>query len=125
MKFERYIRAEMERDISPRRLAAARRAIAKANDAMALLPEFQITETPAERCARYDAETVAAVRRWRQNEAKNWKRARVLVRTLTPDQIKELDQRWTFNRFMPKTAVMLLESIRAITHQIQEEPVNN
>ena len=115
----------LDRGISPRRLAAARRAIDKANEAMALLPEFQVTETLAERCARYDAETVAAVRRWRNADAKNWKCARLLVRTLTPDQVNELNRRRRFNRFMPKTAVYLSESIQVITKQIDPEPINN
>lgn len=68
MKFYLHIKAT-RRDITPRRLAIARRALQKQADAVALFPELQPTQTPQERCEQFDRETVDMVQRWRDAEA--------------------------------------------------------
>lgn len=118
MKFDRFIRAE-RRSITGRRLAAAKRALQRQADAVALFPELQPTETPEQRCERFDLASVATVQRWRDDEAKRWRRARRELRAMTAEQQAQVDRRWAQNRFMPKTAVYLLESIRAVKKEAQ------
>ena len=118
MKFQPHIKATNTREVSPRRLAAARRALQRQADAVALFPELQPTQTPQERCEQADRETVAMVQRWRNAEAQNWKRARRLFRALPTTTRAEVAARFWDNRFMPKTAVYLLETIRGITKEI-------
>lgn len=113
MKFYRFIRAE-RRPVTGRRLAAAKRALRRQADAVALFPELQPTETPQERCDRFDLDSVATVQRWRDAEAERWRKARRELRAMTPAEQSQVDRRWAQNRFMPKTAVYLLETIRAV-----------
>jgi hypothetical protein len=113
MKFQPHIKA-IRREVTPRRLAAARRALTRQAEAVALFPDLQPTETPQERCDRFDLEGVATVQRWRDAEADRWRRARRTLRTLSAEQRAQVHARFTLNRFMPKTAVYLLEIIRAV-----------
>jgi len=115
MEFYPHIKATNTRAVTPRRLAAARRALQRQADAVALFPELQPTQTPQQRCEQADRETVAMVQRWRDREAKNWKRARRMFRALTPTTRAQVEMRFWGNRFMPKTAVYLIETIRAVT----------
>jgi hypothetical protein len=118
MKFSPHIKAT-RRAITPRRLAAARRALQNQADAVALFPELQPTQTPQERCDQFDAEAVAMVQRWRDHEAATWKRARQMFRALPSAQRAEVQARYWGNRFMPKTAVYLLETIHTVTKEAQ------
>ena len=113
MKFQSHIKAT-RREVTPRRLAAARRALTRQAEAVALFPDLQPTETPQERCDRFDLEGVAMVQRWRDDEADRWRRARRTLRTLSAEQRAQVHARFTLNRFMPKTAVYLLEVIRTV-----------
>ena len=113
MKFQPHIKAT-RREVTPRRLAAARRALARQADAVALFPDLQPTETPQQRCDRFDLDGVAMVQRWRDAEASRWRRARRTLRNLSTEQRAQVHTRFTLNRFMPKTAVYLLETIRAV-----------
>ncbi len=116
MTFQRFIRAE-PRPITARRIAAARRALQRQADAVALFPELQPTETPEQRCARFDLENVAAVQRWRDDEADRWRRARRALRAMSPEAQAQVDRRWAQNRFMPKTPVYLLDIIAAVQRE--------
>lgn len=113
MQFDRFIRAE-RRPITGRRLAAARRALQRQADAVALFPELQPTETPEERCERFDRGNVAAVQSWRDTRAANWRRARYQFRTLPPIERHIVQRQFFGNRFMPKDPVYLLETIRDV-----------
>ena len=119
MIFQKFIRDDV-RPITSRRLAAARRALQRQADAYALVPEFQPTETPAERCTRFDRETSGAVRRWRDLQAKHWRSGRAQFRALAPELRAQVAARFWGNRFMPKTATYLCEVIRSVT---QENPL--
>ena len=114
MKFSSHIKATFTREVTPRRLAAASRALQKQADAVALFPELQPTQTPQERCEQADRETVAMVQRWRDREAANWKRARRMFRALPTATRAQVEANFWGNRFMPKTAVYLIETIRAV-----------
>lgn len=118
MKFSPHIKAT-RRAITPRRLAIARRALQQQADAVALFPELQPKQTPQERCDQFDDESVAMVHRWRDHEAASWRRARRIFRTLPPTARAQVEARFWGNRFMPKTAVYLLETIHAVTKEIQ------
>jgi hypothetical protein len=118
MKFDRFIRAE-RRPITGRRLAAARRALQRKSDEVALFPELQPTQTPEERCRQFDDNTIAFVQSLRDHRASNWRRARHQLRTMLPFLRGIVEARFFRNRFMPKDPVYLLEIIRAVT---KEEP---
>lgn len=113
MNFERFIKAD-QRPITARRIAAAQRALDRKKEEVSLFPELQPKETPEERCARFDQESVATIRRWRSDEAARWKRARKAYYNLSSDDRAAVNARWRDNRFMPKTAVYLLETLRAV-----------
>jgi hypothetical protein len=113
MKFDRFIRAE-RRPITGRRLAAAKRALQRQADAVALFPELQPTETPAQRCHRFDEASLATVQRWRDTRAADWRRARRTLRAMSAEQQAQVDRRFTQNRFMPGDPVYLLEIIRDV-----------
>lgn len=113
MQFDRFLRAE-RRPVTGRRLAAARRALQRQADAVALFPELQPTETPEERCERFDIANVAAVQRWRDHRAANWLRARRQFRALPPIERHIVQRQFFGNRFMPKDPVYLLEVIRDV-----------
>jgi hypothetical protein len=116
MRFDRYpLRTGNRRGPTPRRLAAARRALKRQADDVALFPELAPTETPEERVARFDADTDKAVASWRDLEAKHWRRARAQFRALTTEQQARVSQAFWGNRFMPKNGTYLLETIRAET----------
>jgi len=113
MIFQPHIKATPSRIVTSRRLAAARRALQRQADAVALFPELQPKQTPQERCEEADRQTVAMVQRWRDREAANWKRARRMFRALPPAARAQVEANFWGNRFMPKTAVYLIETIRA------------
>lgn len=116
MKFDRYIRAE-RRPITGRRLAAAKRALHRQAEAVALFPELQPTQTPEERCRQFDDSTVAFIQSLRDHRAVNWRRARHQLRTMLPFLRGIVEARFFGNRFMPKDPVYLLEVIRAVTKE--------
>lgn len=115
MKFYPYIKAT-RRPVTGRRLAAARRALQRQADKVALFPELAPTETPAERVDRFDAESVAMVQRHRDWLAQTWRRARRQLRALPPEQHAEVMRQWR-NKFLPKTAVYLADIIFTVTRR--------
>src|SRR5512143_4355340 len=100
MKFDRYIRAE-RRPITGRRLSAARRALQRQADEVALFPELQPTETPEQRIARLDADAQAHHQRIRDHTAATWRRARRALRSLTPAQLAQVMDRWHCTNWHP------------------------
>ena len=113
MQFDRFIKAT-RRPVTGRRLAAARRALQRKADAVALFPDLAPTETAAERVDRFDAESVATVQRWRDHAAQTWRRARRQLRELTPEQHAAVMAQWN-NKFLPKQAHYLADIIFTVT----------
>jgi hypothetical protein len=113
MQFDRYIKAT-RRPVTGRRVAAARRALQRQADKVALFPELAPTETPAERIDRFYDECVAMVQSHRDYLAETWRRARRQLRALTPEQRAEVMRQWN-NKFLPKTAVYLADIISTVT----------
>jgi DNA-directed RNA polymerase specialized sigma24 family protein len=94
--------------------AAARRALQRQADEVALFPELAPTESPAERVERFDAESLATVQRWRDHAAHTWRRARRQLRSLPPEQRAAVMARWS-NKFLPKQAHYLADITFTIT----------
>jgi hypothetical protein len=115
VQFDPYIKAT-RRPVTGRRLAAARRALQRQADKVALFPELAPTETPGERVERFDAEVVAMVQRRRDDLAQTWRRARRQLRALTPEQRAKVMAQWN-NKFLPKHAVYLADIIFTVTRQ--------
>lgn len=115
MKFDPYIKAT-RRPVTGRRLAAARRALQRQADSVALFPELAPKKTPAERIDRFDSDSVAMVQRMRDHQAQTWRRARRQLRALTPEQRAEVMRQWS-NKFLPRTAVYLADIIFTITRR--------
>lgn len=93
MKFVRQSRRAL-RPVTGRRLSAARRALQRQADAVALFPELQPTETPEQRIARLDAQAEAHYQQIRDHAAATWRRARREFRTLTPTQRDQVLAQW-------------------------------
>ena len=115
MQFERHIKAT-RRHITGRRLSAARRALQRQADAVALFPELAPAESPAQRLDRLDAESLAMVQRWRQQTADTWRRARRQLRALSAEQRAAVMARWA-NPFLPKHAHYLADIIHTTSRQ--------
>ena len=100
MKFRRQFRRVL-RPITGRRLSAARRALKREADEVALFPELQPTETPEQRIARLDAAAEAHFQTLRDHTAATWRRARRTYRTLTPAQREQVLARWNAPTWHP------------------------
>jgi hypothetical protein len=114
MQFDRYTIRPTLRPITGRRLAAAKRALQRQADEVALFPELQPTETAESRCRRFDEAMAETVRDWRATRAAKWRRARKLYRSLDDSLRAEVDARFFDNRFMPKDPVYLLDIIHGM-----------
>jgi hypothetical protein len=116
MRFERYPRRVL-RPITGRRLSAARRALRREADAVALFPELQPTETPEQRIARLDANAAAHLQKIRDHTAATWRRARRALRSLTSAQLAQVMERWhCANWHPPHEAHYLADLIHTATH---------
>jgi hypothetical protein len=113
MNFSKSIR-HTSREITPRRLAAAARALRKQADAVALFPELQPKQTPAERCTKQDESTAIWWQSIRDYRAQTWRSARRELRAMTPEQQAEV-LRW-FN-VGPKDASYLADAVHTVKRQ--------
>ena len=118
MKFSRQLRSIL-RPVTGRRLSAARRALKRQADAVALFPELQPTETPEQRIARLDAAAEVHRQQMRDHSAATWRRARHAFRGLTPEQRARVLARWEHPTWHPPhEAHYLADLIYTITtHQ--------
>lgn len=116
MKFARQHRPIL-RPVTGRRLAAARRALQRQADEVALFPELQPTETPEQRIARLDAETQVHFQHLRDHTAATWRRARRAFRALTPDQRSQVLARWLHPTWHPpREAHYFADLIHTVKH---------
>ena len=100
MKFARQ-HPRVFRPVTGRRLSAARRALQREADAVALFPELQPTETPEQRIARLDVDADAHRQRMRDHAAATWRRARRGLRALTPAQRDRVLASWNHPTWHP------------------------
>lgn len=88
-------------EITPRKVAAARRAVQSARDKVALFPELVAeVESPEERIDALKAGAIENARYWRALQAKNWREARrrleAMPETVRRGVLKYWD-RWVAN----------------------------
>jgi hypothetical protein len=100
MKFHRQHKRTL-RPITGRRLSAARRALQRQTDAVALFPELQTTETPEQRIARLDADAEAHSQQMRNYAAATWRRARREFHALAPAQQAQVLASWNHPTWHP------------------------
>lgn len=82
------------RGATRQRLAAARRAIAAAQERDGFLPGVAALETPEDRVARFDGDAVAGRQRRRDDRAAEWRRGRARLFQLPPAQRREAIATW-------------------------------
>jgi len=82
MRFDRYQIAKVPREVTPRRMAAARRAVARELAEIPLFPELARDSSAEERMERLQTESLEFRRRMRQDRAEAWRRARAAMRAL-------------------------------------------
>lgn len=93
MRFTRYPKSEPY-EITPRKLAAARRAVQREKDRYPLFPELLTHQTAEERLEA----TATSQAEWRQHvrdhQAKQWRRARKSLRELPPGPRTAITRYW-------------------------------
>lgn len=95
MKFQRFpFRQAHTPGATPRRLAAARKAIQAQLDKVPLFPELVTIQDPEERIAIIDSGRIDNMAERRRDIARNWWRARRILRGLFPAQRESLLRWW-------------------------------
>jgi len=110
MRFNRYPRTTMA-EATPRRLAAARRAVNAEKDKYALFPEFVRHKTAEERVAAIQRHTVVFWDERRNDRAHSWRTARRQLREL-PDLTRRGVLAWWQRGGVPGCPEYLLGAIR-------------
>lgn len=113
IRYQRYPIKPKRRDITPRRLAAAKRALQRQRDKCPLFAD-QIAErqpTPEERIDKIDEQNLMCWIRLRKSECKNWLQLRHIVRKeICPWLKQEFLERWNKSS-CPGSAVYALDSL--------------
>lgn len=107
MRFTRYMMRETSYQMTPRKVAAARKAIEQDRERCGLFPEmmqFTTVEDRVDAIARHRSLWVADMR---QHQADNWRRARRLLRELPPGTRTGIRRYWA-QSIMPGDPVYLL-----------------
>jgi hypothetical protein len=93
MRFKKYPRWEPY-EVTPHKLAAARRAVQKQKDRHPLFPALLKHQTAKERLAAIAIERDQGWRRMRDHRAKQWRRARQVLRELPPGPRAAIKRYW-------------------------------
>lgn len=110
MRFSRYPKHE-DRGATPRRLAHARKWVAKDKEQIGLFPELARYQSAEERIANQDAGFAHYWQELRDGRARNWRQARAELLTLPPIRRAGLAAYWQRAR-CPGDPVYLLGMIR-------------
>lgn len=110
MRFDRYPSKD-PRPVTPPRMAAARRAVKREAESVALFPELRRFTTPEERLAQVDEDSAGRHRYMRAFMAAAWRQARREIKTLRPLQAEGI-LRWWAKGVCPGDPTYLLGSIR-------------
>jgi hypothetical protein len=110
------------RGTSPRRLAAAGRALARERERFGLFAKQVLVEqeTAADRIRRIDAENLRHDQSFRDLAAKHWREGRRLLRSVLPDIQAEVLQSWNRSGIPPRRS--LLRGLRPITASPSRNP---
>jgi len=90
MRFQKYPRTKHE-EPSNRRIAAAKKAVAREADAMALYPELRRDTDAMQRIERIDRGVAAWIQDMRDQEAHTWRYARKIYRLMPPEMRGKID----------------------------------
>src|ERR1700745_3625289 len=93
MRFTRYPRWEPY-EVTPRKLAAARRAVQKQKDRYPLFPELLKHQTAEERLASIAVEQESWWQQMRDEHARRWRKARQALRDLPPGPNAAIRRYW-------------------------------
>ena len=94
IRFRRSLRDSGPRPVTPRRLAAAQRRINLNNEKVGLFPELQEQHTAEERLRLYDEGHTQLIQGLRDLQARNWRRARAALRTLSAEDREAALELW-------------------------------
>lgn len=119
--WRRYEITKDKREWTGRRLAAARRAVEREEEANALVPELRRFHSVEERVALMDKREASLVTRLRAYQARWWMQARSALRSLSPEFRQRVLARWN-TRFMPGSPTNLLSLIRMMQRE-EEGPI--
>jgi hypothetical protein len=97
MKFDRYDVKGAARSRSPQRIHAAKRAVSKEAEDMALFPEMRRYSTPEERLDQVDGNSADFTARMRQFLARTWRDGRARLRALPPERRAIVMEHWNSN----------------------------
>jgi septation ring formation regulator EzrA len=98
MRFKRYPRWEPY-EVTPRKLAAARRAVEKDKDRYPLFPELLKHQTAEERIAAIASDREQWWQQMRDHRAKQWRRARQALRDLKSGPRAAIKRYWRTSGF--------------------------
>ena len=109
MIFERcvYEKGYRGREITPRRIACAKRTLAREAEKVSLFPELAPQETPEQRLGSFSEQEAENGKWWRQRRAQDWRRARRALDAMPVVQRRGLIKYFTVGG-MPKTPTNLL-----------------
>ena len=107
MKIRRRVPERLQaRGVTPRRLAAAERTLARERQRLALFARQVLTEqeTAEDRILRHDADNLRHDQGLRDLAAKHWRDGRRMLRLLPPDLRAEVLAAWNFSCIPPDAA---------------------
>lgn len=113
LRFKRYIKHQTS-EMSPRRIAAAQRAINKDKEQYALFPELVRFNTPAKRLQARDQFAADAVQARRDHRASNWIEARNILRSMSPLTRQGALRWWNQGTGCPGDPEYLLDFLRRV-----------
>lgn len=111
MKFAKSSWSKTKRERTPRRMVAARKAVQREKDSVALFPELAKYKTPEERLTLVEDDHQRWTKQMRDHAAKNWREARRRLRWMAPEDRRAVIAWWN-NDFHPLDPVYLLDHIR-------------
>jgi hypothetical protein len=127
MFHERFAITTELREWTARRLAAAKRAVQREADAMALFPELRRFHTEEERMTQQDGNYLRLAAALRKGKARCWRDCRRILRELPADIRARVLAKWE-TRYMPGSpenlhATILMEAGEPHTSRLRAEAI--
>jgi len=127
MFHERFAITTELREWTARRIAAAKRAVQREADDMALFPELRRFHTEQERMSQQDGNYLRLAAALRKGKARCWRDCRRILRELPPEIRERVRAKWE-TRFMPGSpenlhAVILMEAGEPHASRLRAEAV--
>ena len=113
MKFKRHIKWT-EREISPQKIAASKKAILRDRDRCGLFPEMMVFKSVDERLSYFKEQNKLILKKRRDSRARLWREARRKLNALTPIQKRGVIYVWNFLEHMPHDPAYLLTMINSV-----------